>query len=52
MNKNVDQEMRKVIIDLLEKLNTIEYINPESIPNIELYMDQVTSFIDWTVRGF
>lgn len=46
MSKNVDQEMRKVILDLLEKLNTIEYINPESIPNIELYMDQVTSFID------
>ena len=51
MNKNVDQEMRKVILDLLEKLNTIEYINPESIPNIELYMDQVTSFIDGQLEG-
>jgi len=46
MNRNVDKEMRKVILDLLEKLKTIEYINPESIPNIELYMDQVTSFFD------
>lgn len=51
MSKNVDQEMRKVILDLLEKLNTIEYINPESIPNIELYMDQVTSFIDGQLEG-
>lgn len=51
MSKNVDQEMRKVILDLLEKLNTIEYINPESIPNIELYMDQVTSFIDGQLDG-
>lgn len=46
MNKNVDQDMRKAILSLLDKLNTIEYINPESIPGIELYMDQVTSFID------
>lgn len=51
MNKNVDQEMRKVILDLLDKLNTIEYINPESIPNIELYMDQVTGFIDGQLAG-
>lgn len=51
MNKNVDHEMRKVILDLLDKLNTIEYINPESIPNIELYMDQVTSFIDGQLAG-
>ena len=51
MNKNVDQEMRKVILDLLDKLNTIEYINPESIPNIELYMDQVTSFFDGQLAG-
>lgn len=51
MNKNVDQDMRKAILDLLDKLNTIEYINPESIPNIELYMDQVTSFIDGQLAG-
>lgn len=51
MNKNVDQDMRKAILDLLDKLNTIEYINPDSIPNIELYMDQVTSFIDGQLAG-
>lgn len=46
MNKNNNSDMKKAILDLLDKLNTIEYINPESIPNIELYMDQVTSFFD------
>ncbi len=51
MNKNVDQDMRKAILDLLDKLNTIEYINPETIPNIDLYMDQVTSFIDGQLAG-
>lgn len=51
MNKNVDQDMRKAILDLLDKLNTIEYINPDSIPNIELYMDQVTGFIDGQLAG-
>lgn len=46
MNNTTDSDMRKAILDLLDKLNTIEYINPESIPNIDLYMDQVTSFIE------
>lgn len=51
MNKNVDQDTRKAILDLLDKLNTIEYINPETIPSIDLYMDQVTSFIDGQLTG-
>lgn len=36
-------------MDLKELLNewmNIEYIHPEDIPNIELYMDQVTTFMD------
>lgn len=43
--------MKKAIIDLMDKLGTIEYIRPESIPGIELYMDQVTSFIDGQLAG-
>lgn len=31
---------------ILESLDRIEYIRPEDIPNIELYMDQVTTFMD------
>ena len=41
-----NNEMKKAILDLLDKLNGIDYINPESIPNIDLYMDQITSFMD------
>ncbi len=42
----MDNDMKRTIVDLLEKLNTINYVKPEVIPNIELYMDQVTSFIE------
>lgn len=38
--------MKQSIVDLLEKLKSIDYVKPEAIPNIDLYMDQVTSFID------
>jgi hypothetical protein len=40
MNNN---EYLKSIIDQLKKL---DYINPDDIPNIDLYMDQVTTFMD------
>ena len=42
----MDNDMKKSIIDLLEKLKSIDYVKPEEIPNIDLYMDQVTSFMD------
>ncbi|MDO4170086.1 MAG: DUF1836 domain-containing protein [Lachnospiraceae bacterium] len=31
---------------LLNKWMNVDYIHPEDIPNIELYMDQVTTFMD------
>lgn len=34
------------IQDVLTRLGTLSYIKPETIPNIELYMDQVTTFMD------
>ena len=42
----MEKDMKHAIVDLLEKLKTIDYIRPESIPNIDLYMDQITSFMD------
>lgn len=30
---------------ILQSLERIDYIHPEEIPNIDLYMDQVTTFI-------
>ena len=30
---------------ILESISRIDYIHPEDIPNIDLYMDQVTTFM-------
>lgn len=35
-----------MINSILNSLKRIDYIKPEDIPNIDLYMDQVTTFID------
>lgn len=35
---------------ILASLDRIEYVSPEDIPNIELYMDQVTTFMDSKLR--
>lgn len=32
--------------ELLNRLKEIPYVKPEELPNIELYMDQVTTFMD------
>ncbi len=31
---------------LIESIRKLDYINPDEIPNIDLYMDQVTTFMD------
>jgi len=36
---------------LLQSLERIEYIKPEDIPNIDLYMDQVTTFMDSKLKS-
>ena len=42
MSKDTTECLRSI----LDKLKGIDYIKPEDIPNIELYMDQVTTFMD------
>lgn len=37
---------KKILKNILESLNNLNYIKPEDIPNIDLYMDQVTTFMD------
>lgn len=32
--------------DFFSRLDSLDYIKPEQIPNIDLYMDQVTTFMD------
>jgi hypothetical protein len=40
--KTNDERMQ----DILQHLKSIQHIKPETIPNIDLYMDQVTTFMD------
>lgn len=42
MSSNTSDYLRSI----LDKIKNIDYIKPEDIPNIELYMDQVTTFMD------
>ncbi len=35
-----------VLGSILKSLSNIDYVKPEDIPNIDLYMDQVTTFMD------
>ncbi len=41
MDRNFDH-----INNIVSKLKSIDYIQPGEVPNIDLYMDQVTSFLD------
>ena len=35
-----------ILNSILKSLDHVDYIRPEEIPNIDLYMDQVTTFMD------
>lgn len=37
---------REYIMQIIKNLQNIDYIKPSEIPNIDLYMDQVTTFMD------
>ncbi len=40
MSVNTDSMIRNI----LDRVSRIGYVKPEDIPNIDLYMDQVTTF--------
>jgi len=42
----VDKSNENYIRSILNELNKLDYIKPDEIPNIDLYMDQVTTFMD------
>jgi DNA-binding transcriptional MerR regulator len=42
----MEKTVREFMEDLLKDIKNIDYIKPEDIPNIALYMDQVTTFMD------
>lgn len=39
-------DSKDMLKSILNSLSRIDYIKPEDIPNIDLYMDQVTTFMD------
>lgn len=43
--------MSRELQDWLEDMAKINYIKPEDIPNIDLYMDQVTTFLESGLAG-
>ena len=42
----MDGNTKKLLSEILEDLKKIDYVRPEDIPNIGLYMDQITTFMD------
>ena len=42
----MDMNTKHFLSELLENLKKIDYVKPEDIPNIDLYMDQITTFMD------
>ena len=42
----MDNETKHFLSELLKELSRISYVKPEEIPNIDLYMDQITTFMD------
>ena len=42
----MDINMKHFLNEILTDLKRIGYVKPEDIPNIDLYMDQITTFMD------
>lgn len=42
----MDTNTKKFLSEILKQLSKIDYVKPEDIPNIDLYMDQITTFMD------
>ena len=42
----MDDTTRDLLRRVMEKFNDLSYIDPEDVPDIPLYMDQITTFMD------
>ena len=42
----MENNVHEFLAHLLQTLRSIDYVKPEDIPNIDLYMDQITTFMD------
>ena len=53
-DQNIDEKVKKeedLLAGILKLIEGFGYINPEEIPNIDLYMDQVTTFMDESLQS-
>ena len=37
---------KRELLDMIQGFNTIDFITPETVPDIDLYMDQITTIMD------
>ena len=44
-------DTKNVINSILESISRIDYIKPEALPEIDLYMDQVTTFMETKLKS-
>lgn len=44
-------DMKNLLQSIMESMDRIEYIKADDIPNIDLYMDQVTTFMDAKLKN-
>ena len=44
-------DSQNLLESILESLDRIDYIHPEDVPGIDLYMDQVTTFMDSQLKS-
>lgn len=51
MRGNMTLRTEDLLNSIIESLERTEYIRPSDIPNIDLYMDQVTTFMDSRLRA-
>ena len=50
-DEQVTLDTEDLLNSILASLDRIDYIKPSDIPNIDLYMDQVTTFMDSRLRS-
>lgn len=48
----MDTNTKQFLRELLDSLKKLDYVKPEDIPNIDLYMDQITTFMDSQLANF
>lgn len=48
----MDTDTKQFLSELLENLKKIDHVKPEDIPSIDLYMDQITTFMDSQLADF